>query len=155
MPFGFVEYGGSLWERAAPYIKGGDLIPKILIVKGDKNVRESKNRGDPAAFDFTVIGFTCDGAWHDMNLSTIVPAGATLVAMRLLIKDDVVGSRITFRRRGDTNEYNVSDFFILTANQSQGHDMIVRCDGDRRIQYKASAVAWISISLCVKGWWVP
>ena len=40
---------------------------------------ELVNRGDPDAYDFTLGDFIRDSAWHDLDLSAIIPVGTRAI----------------------------------------------------------------------------
>lgn len=112
------------------------------------------DRGDPATFDYAKEDLTIDGAWHDLNLSAIVPAGAKAV----LICGEVEGAgtdwEIRFRKNGNTNEINTCDMETIRAGVERHRSSIVACDANRVIEYKADNQAWTTLNLVVRGWWI-
>jgi len=110
------------------------------------------DRGDPSNVDFQIGDFITDGTWHDLDLSSIVPAGAKAVHLWLNIKDDVAGSQFRIRKKGNINDFNrlsqvtqVSDVYIST-------DSFVSIDSDRKVQYKGDNVTFTNIQITVRGW---
>jgi hypothetical protein len=112
------------------------------------------DRGDPAAYDFTQPDITIDEAWHDLDLSAVVPAGAIAVFFSALLNVTGVGSTLLFRPNGQANQINRSQIVIQAANVNFGQDMIVALDSGRIIEYLASGGAFTSISIIIRGWWV-
>jgi len=114
------------------------------------------NRGDPSGWDYSETGskavIDTDGSWHELNLSSIVPAGAKAVLMCLYVEDDAVDSFIYFGRLGNSNRINLSRVHTQVANQGITADVIVPCDSDRKIEYYGKNVAFVYIQICVKGW---
>lgn len=111
------------------------------------------DRGDPAAFDFVKIDFTRDGAWHDLDLSSIVPAGAKAVNIRLEYNEFLASKHMQFRKNGNSNSKNVLIFKTSTVLGTRHNSGIVACDDDRIIEYKADASAtWMTLNLTVLGW---
>lgn len=112
------------------------------------------DRGDPAVYDYVKGDLTIDGAWHDMDLSAIAPAGAKAV----LICGEVEGAgtdwEIRFRKNGNTNEINSCDMETIRANVERHRSMIVACDTNRVIEYKVDNQAWTTINLVIRGWWI-
>lgn len=108
-------------------------------------------RGDPAAADKT--DFITDGIYRDWDLSAIVPAGAKVVLLKGNIADDVSGSVFAVRKNGQTNEYNASRIRTQVANLSFDMDMVVECDANRVVEYKATNTTWTYIGFSVSGWW--
>jgi len=113
------------------------------------------DRGDPAAVDFTQATLTTDAGWHDLNLSSIVPAeGAShLVHLNLALKDDVPGSLFMFRKKGNTNAVNVVSAFVQADGVYKSVDVWVMCDSSRVIEYVGSDTSFSVIEITVLGWW--
>lgn len=109
-------------------------------------------RGDPAVSDFSLAAFSTNGAWQDLDLSSIVPPSAKLVHFWAAVSDDAVNSYIMFRKKGNVNERNVSTLRTQVVNQLVDGDIHVECDSSQIIQYKASNLVFSSIDLTVRGW---
>ena len=113
------------------------------------------DRGDPSSVDFSVGDFTTDSTWRDLDLSSIVPVGAVAVLLHVIVKDDVTNSQMLFRRNGNSNVWNRSVVATQAANISIFADIIVSCDSNRVIEYNGiTAVAFTTISVIVKGWYI-
>ena len=112
------------------------------------------DRGDPAAWDFTLAGLTTDDNWHDLDLSSIVPVGAIAVEFLILLADDIKDSRFFMRKNGNVNAFNIIQLRTQVANQILGGNVIIACDENRVVEYRASNLTWSSIDIIVKGWWV-
>ena len=112
------------------------------------------DRGDPQNLDFTISNFTTDGNWHELDLSSIVPAGATVVHLSLNIKDDTVASWLIFTKNGNSYVANRLIGRTFIANFTTDFEGFCACDVDRKIQYKAIALTWNDINLTVKGWFI-
>jgi hypothetical protein len=112
------------------------------------------DRGDPAAFDFAVGDLTTDGNWHDLDLSSIVPAGAVAVHLRVYAEDDVLKMSVLFRKNGNSNTINAGRVQTYNANARTTDDVIVALDSNRIIEYLASNVVWIDIKIVVAGWYI-
>lgn len=112
------------------------------------------DRGDPAAADFTLATpLTTDGAYHDLDLSSIVPAGAKMVCLRVLVEDNAAGSYVRFRKNGNTNDLNYGEIYTQVSGVLNSADIIVACDVNRVIEYKATSTTFTGISITVKAWW--
>lgn len=111
------------------------------------------DRGDPAAYDYAKEDLTLDGAWHDLDLSAIVPAGAKAVLLIGHVQGNAVDWEIIFRKNSQTNEINHGGMETLRANIERCRIMIVACDANRVIEYKADNQAWDNLDLAVRGWW--
>ena len=113
------------------------------------------DRGDPATSDFEVGDFTTDAAYHDMDLSSIVPAGAVAVLLMIKLQDeDAAGSWLFFRKNGNTNSSAVAALRTQAVNISNDNTAIVSCDSNRVIEYMAANVTWSVIRITVMGWWL-
>ena len=112
------------------------------------------DRGDPAAADFS--SFTNDGAYHDLDLSSIVPAGASVVALVVNVTSTVLagGDVFQLRTKGNTHTINQSFFTTLLPNLAVNGDAIVACDVNRKIQYIMNFAGSPTVSVTVKGWWL-
>jgi len=111
------------------------------------------DRGDPASYDYAKEDLTIDGAWHDLNLSSIVPAGAKAVFIIGHVEGADVDWAIMFRKKGNTNEVNHGGMETIRANVERHRSSIVAMDSNRVIQYKADNEAWTTLSLAVRAWW--
>lgn len=131
-------------------------IAKTIEWVEDQNYLQTSfvDRGDPAAWDFIIGNFTADGAWHDLNLSSIVPAGAKSVLFLVYIRNDAVNKDFYLRRKGNANAYNMVMQRTEVANLVRVADGVCPCDENRVIQYYLTAVGWTRIRLTVKGWWL-
>jgi len=111
------------------------------------------DRGDPAVLDLDT--FTCDGSWHELDLSAIIPAGAKAVLLRLTIRDDAVGSYLRFRKTGSANAINRSIIRTQVSMVYKNADMVVALDDNRKIEYSSAAgTTFVSSDLAVGGWWL-
>lgn len=110
------------------------------------------DRGDPASHDWQMGDLTADNAWHDLDLSSIVPAGATHVLLRVEA-DKATREIVAFRQNGNVNEYNVSKLRFLLDSRTKTGDCIVAVDGNRIIEYKISATLNY-LNITVGGWWI-
>ena len=124
------------------------------VIAGGVNMKYV-DRGDPAAYDFDQTVLVTDGAWHDLNLSSIVPAeGAShLVHLCFNIVDDSAGKYIQFREKGNSNAYNVLDLINQVANFPIIYDGFVLMDSSRVIEYRCSNTVFTTLGIVVRGWW--
>ncbi len=110
------------------------------------------DRGDPAAADFTKITLTADGAYHELDLSGIVPAGASAVHLAMQLIHGAIGVSLRLREIGNVNETNSATLFVQVAFSAIYHDPFIKIGVDRKIEYKLSNVAWTTVDLTVRGW---
>ena len=111
------------------------------------------DRGDQASLDWTHATLTEDSTWRDLNLSSVVPAGAIAVLFRVSVNYTTPGDYLMIQEKGNTNGVNRGIITAQVSGVSNRSDMIVACDGSRFCEYKATASPTaIEISIC--GWWI-
>ena len=110
------------------------------------------DRGDPTAYDWTEATLTADGAWHDLDLSSIIDEGTKAVQLTVEGYDDSLNA-IYFRKKGNANSVSKASWYNPIINQTHSQDLIVACDINGVIEYWMSAVVWTSLDITVKGWW--
>lgn len=111
------------------------------------------DRGDPAAYDFTTVDFTADSAWHELDLSGIVPAGPKGVCINIHAVNIAISKRAWFRRHGNVNNKNCSCIAAQVANNIIAFDIVVPVSTDRKIDYLLQEGLWTTFDFIVKGWW--
>jgi len=111
------------------------------------------DRGDPATQDYAAGDLTKDGAWHDLDLSAIVPAGAKAVLFSARLRNTGTTKWLQLRKNGNANSWNVAIALTQVAVLYYDADLVVPVDTDRKINYATSSTGWIDIRLTVKGWW--
>jgi hypothetical protein len=111
------------------------------------------SRGDPSDWDFTDATLTADGSYHELDLSSIVPAGATFIVARFSMSYFTPGSAGMFRKLGHTGGMNVSVRATQSANIVFADDILVEVSEDRKIEYRFSSNP-NSIYFSVRGWWL-
>ena len=110
------------------------------------------NRGDPSVWDWEIGDLTCDGNWHDLDCSLIVPAAARFIKLHAQIYDDVVGRWIVFRKKGNVNDKNMSWCRTAVIGYTNYEDLIIPCDVDQIIEYMATDTVITTINILVQGW---
>ena len=121
----------------------GNWIPSNLVQAANRWVDR-----DPSSADFS--SFTMDGAYHDLDLSSIVPAGATKVKIKYY---GITGtsSCIYFYLK---NKDAVVNFGPVMQQDCTTNGVIdVPIGSDLTLEYKFSA-AWSSMNLYVIGWYI-
>lgn len=111
------------------------------------------DRGDPAVYDKVKTDLTIDGAWHDLDLSSIIPAGAKAVLLKTRLQSANPGDAIRYRKNGNTNEINVCGCEALRANVIRTRLGITSIDVNRVLEYNADNIAWTLLDIVVRGWW--
>lgn len=112
------------------------------------------DRGDPVVADFTMEDLTTDGTWRDLDLSSIVPDGATAVLVEVTLNDDAVGKTFKLRKDANTNIVNTLRQYTQVANQSIIFSGIVSITAARVVEYYGSDTTWTSVTISIRGWWI-
>ncbi len=124
------------------------------ILSPDIGRRDAFNdRGDPAVYDYDKDDLIKDGAWHDLDLSAIVPAGAKAVLVVGHVGSILYDLKISFRKKGNIYEINHSEMETLRADPDRCRMLICAVDTNRVLQYKADADTWSILDLAVRAWW--
>ncbi len=127
---------------------GTDEVDATALV-GRKNYVD---QGDPSGAHYMTGTFTTDGNWHDLDLSSKVPAGATVVHLLLNMRDNLANVAAEFRKNGNSNAQNIFWQRTQVANISIINDFFLACDANRVIEYRFSNTTWSYIQLQVRGW---
>lgn len=112
------------------------------------------DRGDPSVFDFTLVDFITDGNWHELDLSSIVPEGATAISFRLTVQSVNIADYFVFRKKGNINERNKLAVRTQVATVPSDGDGIVSCSVDRKIEYRATNTIFQAMILNISGWFI-
>lgn len=128
-------------------------VPGPAGPAGDSGARGTAfvDRGDPAAVDWDETDLTADGAWHDLDLSSIVPAGAVCVMLRVRLEARV--QSLHFRKNGNSNEINTTGVETGGGAGIMHQDLFVAPDSNAVIEYKLSGPI-TSAEITVGGWWI-
>lgn len=111
-------------------------------------------REDISAYDFTETTLTQDEAYHDLDLSAIVPVGTACVLVQFRIEHDDIAKFMKLKKKGYLTDYNAFVFSTIVAGVEHRGDCIVNCSKDRKLEYWLSTPAWSTIRLIINGWWV-
>jgi hypothetical protein len=112
------------------------------------------DRGDTALPDFMLADLTSDGEWHDLDLSDIIPKGASFAFIQAFIQDEIVGSYIAFRKKGYTGDFNADILILCVANCYARGTMFIPLGSDRVIQYQMTNTVFSSAAVTVRGWFI-
>lgn len=110
------------------------------------------DRGDPASHDWTKTTLTADGLWHDLDCSTIVPSGAKVIVFNISLYDDTTNGYLYMRKKGNSNNKNMSNASQNISNEHAYAQVIVACDSDRKVEYRLASKTWGLIYLTIAGW---
>lgn len=111
-------------------------------------------RADVATYDFDTSNLTQDGAWHTLNLSAIVPAGAKAVVLRLGAAHSSAGRYFRVAPLGYTQSPSGANVATQVANVINEQTTIMPMNAARTLSYWATSGTWAAIRVCVLGWWI-
>lgn len=112
------------------------------------------DRGDPASQDFTKTDFTLDLAWHELDLSGIVPVGTKAVSLIVMIRSGTLYKQIQLRKAGNVNAIARGVSVVFGANVTIFQDIVCSVSADRKIEYLCSTEPVTTLNISVKGWWL-
>lgn len=148
---GIVDQAETVLAHAPDHQYGGDDEVDATALAGRINYVD---RGDPSAADYLVADLTTDGAFHDLDLSSIVPAGAKAVRFSIVLIDDLVAAVVLLRQKGNTNIYNIDRTGIQVANQAIVASPIVSCSTARIVEYLTTNTTFTYIGITIRGWFI-
>lgn len=97
--------------------------------------------------DTQVYNANPPNTWTDMDLSTVMGAKSSLVALKL-ITDNIGGQIFAFRKNGDTDEFYGSAFVggcqQVDVNSAHHQVIIVATDGAGIIEWRCEGVAIVA-----------
>lgn len=129
-----------------------DIIKEWIIAQGYLTT-SFIDRGDPVIWDYGTGDFTPDDAWHELDLSSLVPEGAKEVSLRVVIEHSAVDKVLYFRKHGNVASNNIGGARTQVSMVIFEADTNVALDENRKIDYHLNSPAWIIVHLTVKGWW--
>ena len=112
------------------------------------------DRGDPVAWDFIVTDLTTDGAWHDLDLSAIVPLGTKAAILNITYSQNAAGDYILIRKKGNVNEINVGVTRVQVADVVNDTCLIVALSTDGKAEYKTINTTFVVLNILVRGWFL-
>jgi len=111
-------------------------------------------RGSLSVPDYTEATLTRDGAYHDLDLSAIVPTGAVAVLLEIKLRDNAISGYMYVRKNGLTGANDSITLTVQITNETTYYPaIIVACDPNRVIEYFVSS-GLDSVKLTVRGWWI-
>jgi len=119
-------------------------IPPVYIDRGQ----------EAPSWDFTKGDLTADGAFHDLDISSIVPTNASAVLFHIALTANDVNGFLTIRAKGITRVSQRARIAAQIANHHIMTDGIIGPLTDGLIQYSMAAVAYTVANIRVKGWWL-
>lgn len=123
-----------------------------LLIDWIHTVGTEHDRGDPATGDWVTVDLTADGAWHMLDLSSVVPAGVHTIYLFCRLRATAINKRFELRTYGNTNIMNISQLRTQVANIRTQADIQVFPDSQGRFEYWLSPAGVDESIIIVKGW---
>lgn len=111
------------------------------------------DRGDAPAWDKNLAAFVTDGAWHDYDLSSIVPVGTKAITYKLLVQAPGIAGFVRFRNKDNNTLFNTTHTQPQVANVTNAVDGVIGVNSNRLIEYQITNMVWTTINFVIKGWW--
>lgn len=109
------------------------------------------DEGDLSSVQYTKDTLTIDGAWHDLDLSSIVGESRVLVLIQAYLNDNAGDKELKIRTKGNINEVNVGTCHTQVANKTCDRNIFVYTDVNGIIQYMIDVATWQTIDLVIRG----
>lgn len=112
------------------------------------------DRGDHGPIDWDITSMIVDGADHDLDMSSIIPAGATAVNLHLVGASTTITDIFLLRPKSHPRVFGSCTIRPQIAGHDFGERRVVGVDPDRIMTYKFTGVGWTNLKINVKGWWL-
>lgn len=163
----------NAFDALAPSTTKGDLIShngsnNVQLAIGTNGYVLVADSGDPAGAqwypagstyqvretsspDWTTTNFTTNGAWHDLDCSSIIPTDTTLIHLFVGIKYATANAYMRFRRNGDSGTSGAG-LSTQVGGISIYNSIFVVPDSNRIIEYLALNGTFTEIVVTVIGY---
>lgn len=115
-------------------------------------------RTGSSTYDWTFELLTIDGDWHDLDLSSIVPAGASAVELHVKGSNLSGDGVLYMRRKGDTRIKGTCRLRCQVADKMIQIPTIIELGVNRIIEYRILGADWktgqFGSDITVMGWWL-
>lgn len=137
---------GYTLKRLVGWVRNNDDGDFFLIENLSDTYHDRAATYDESDFNADVL--TCDNAWHDLDLSAIIPPSVKAVHLIVSLSHATGGYVMFLRKKGTSNTTVISK--IISYGLSE---IIVPVNSAGVIEYITSNVVGLSIFISVKGWW--
>ncbi len=143
-----LAYATQAWVTAKGYSTEAWVEAKGYLTTG------FIRRDDPGAWDWTLLNLTANSAWHILDCSGIVPAGAKAILFNQQCANDYSHKSFYLRYPGDPQWNACPGIITQLANIQITRCNVVTCPTDRRIHYRLTTGGWTHAYLQILGWWL-
>lgn len=113
------------------------------------------DRGTASGVDFSLSDFTRDSNWHDLDLSSLVPANTKQVWAVLAVRSTIIGRYCQFKNPDHPGNNNAAQITIQVASNFLVDDIHFQLDANRNVTYLFYSTGWTHIYLTIRGWIRP
>jgi len=93
-----------------------------------------------------------DGEWHVMDFSSVVPANAKAVVIRLRADNNNAGEKIEMHKYGITPHVGHCVFSAQVAGITNRSFIVMGVDTAGRIEYRGFGGVWTGAAISLRGW---
>ncbi len=108
-------------------------------------------RTGAAGYDFATGDFTKDNAWHELDIDSIVPAGATIAHWHIRIYRAGTAGSIQWRAKGQAVDGRIVKTVCQTINTDWPSQFWLDVGDDRKIEYQLNTGTWQNVDLVCLG----
>lgn len=105
-------------------------------------------------WDWTLPMLTANSAWHTLDCSAFVPAGAKAILFNQYCKNSSIAKYFLLRYPNDVSWNMTPGIHTQVANVGIDRCNVVACNEDREIEYYLVTGGWVSAGLQILGWWL-
>ncbi|MBA7611857.1 hypothetical protein ES703_19088 [subsurface metagenome] len=111
------------------------------------------DRGDVEFADWNRDDLTIDGAWHELDVSAIVPANASAILFNMWMEDGVVHQFAGLRKSGRVYAWMEWGGWTQVGGAVVQQGIIVPTSPNGKVEYLVhTGMDWIFFT--VRGWWL-
>lgn len=110
------------------------------------------DRGHHPAHDFTFGDFTVDNAWHNLDLSGLVPENAKGVNLHCVGSSTNAGEIIYVKPPSHTATFASCSLRSQVAGVHNCFRRFFALDSNRILEYRITGDGWTNIQMSVKAW---
>lgn len=145
-----LDTGGSVIIRA------NDVDREVVALAMVSGALKFVERNDAGAYDFGVADFTKDGAWHTLDTSGIILAGAVLVLLKFYLINNTIGVPIYLNKYEAGTDIFSAGIVNFTGANLHGEEVLVPVGASRKLKYQIPNVGtFTNIDVSIRGWFAP
>jgi len=112
-------------------------------------------RGNVTEADWEAADLTIDDAYHDLDLSSVVPVGTTHVQMVVQGLSADITMAFQLKEKDSTNAVVARNMNIRVTVKPYMRETWLAVNADRIVEYNSTVGTWLMLRLTVTAWKVP